>query len=221
MQQLSTALNGAGREDEFQSLLLWSRKPGPGPQGPWAAPGQWWHSEDMPAVMSLLSPSRTLLDRGASRAPASRQSSADGREEERVKVSLTVEWGYDAAALLPCDKYLQILMKWHMILTAGSGWCPLSHQRAWEGDGGQRGRINLLNRSLENPASSGRWGVLGWRCADRNPGVGVLPCSHPHPSVLHRLHGRTLLNCTLEGPSLPGLSQCLQGHGELVRRTLK
>lgn len=43
------------------------------------------------------------------RAPASRRSSAGGREEERVKVSSAVEWGYDAAALVPRDKYLQIL----------------------------------------------------------------------------------------------------------------
>lgn len=86
---------------------------------------------------------------------------------------------------------------------------------------GQSGSINLLNRSLESPAGSGRWRVLGWRRADRKAGVGALPGSHPQPTLLHRLHGRPLLSCPLEGPSLPGLSQCLQGHGELVRRTSK
>lgn len=71
------------------------------------------------------------------RAPASRQSSADGREEERVKVSSAVEWRYDAAALVPRDKYLQILVKRHLLLAGGSGWRPLSRHRAREGDGGR------------------------------------------------------------------------------------
>lgn len=106
MQQLSTALNGGGREAELGSLLLRSRKQGQATPRTLGCSGAEMPLRgaarcEVPAEPLLQTPrpgdfQSTCVARGAQQMVGKRR---------RVNVSLNFEWVYDAAGVVPLYCY--------------------------------------------------------------------------------------------------------------------